>query len=222
MEDDDFLPLSALQHWVFCPRQCQLIHGEQQWAENRLTAEGRLLHDKADEPGEEWHGAVRAARAVRLVHRGLRLIGVADVVEFHRCEQNGEHYWQPLPVEYKRGQPKEHNADRIQLCAQALCLEEIFSLSVPDGALFYGQPRRREQVVFDQSLRQETTDVIFAARAALAQTRLPPPLVADPRCRSCSLVDICCPKSVGQSARRWLQQTLAEILQNGCGEGDGG
>jgi CRISPR-associated exonuclease Cas4 len=189
-----------------------LIHGEQQWAENRLTAEGRLLHHTVDEPGEEWRGAVRVAHAVRLVHRGLRLIGVADVVEFHRQQQEGPPVWQPFPVEYKRGRPKEHNADKIQLCAQALCLEEIFSLPVPAGALFYGQPRRRQDVAFDAALRQQTTEVITAARAALAAAVLPKPLVADPRCQSCSLVDICCPALASRSAQQWLQKTLAALL----------
>ena len=141
MEDDDLIPLSALQHYLYCPRQCALIHVEQQWEENRQTAEGRLLHQRADQPQTELRHGIRTATAMPLASRALGISGIADVVEFHSE--------QPFPVEYKRGRPKAHRADEVQLCAQALCLEEMLGRTVPEGALFYGQTHRRKAVTLD-------------------------------------------------------------------------
>lgn len=210
-EDDDLLPLSALQHLVFCPRQCALIHGEQAWAENRLTAEGRILHDRADSGEAETRGEVRIARAVRLVSRRLGLSGIADVVEFHPApgEAGGR---RPLPVEYKRGKPKPHDADRVQLCAQALCLEEMLGATVPEGALFYAKPRRREAVAFTPELRDRVAALAARLRAMLQEPRLPPPLANDPRCAACSLVEICRPGLAGRSARAWTARAIARQL----------
>jgi CRISPR-associated exonuclease Cas4 len=151
MEDeDDLLPISALQHLVFCPRQCALIHIERAWAENRLTAEGGLLHARVQSGETTTRGALRVLRALPLVSHRLGLTGYADVVEIHRAEGGGE---RAFPVEYKRGTTKAHDADRVQLCAQALCIEEMISLPVTEGALFYGTPRRREIVAIDTALR---------------------------------------------------------------------
>ncbi len=130
--DDDFIPLSSLQHYLYCPRQCALIHVERLWAENRQTAEGRILHDRSDQPMVEQRHGVRTVTAMPLAAPELGVVGIADVVEFHN-EQAGE---VPYPVEYKRGRPKAHRADEVQLCAQALCLEAMFSRPVPEGALF--------------------------------------------------------------------------------------
>lgn len=147
MDDYDLIPLSALQHYLYCPRQCALIHIEQLWAENRHTAEGRLLHDRADQPQTEQRHGVRTATAMPLVNQALGIVGVADVVEFH-LTNSGERIY---PVEYKRGRPKKHRADEVQLCAQALCLEAMFGQPVSKGALFYGKTRRRKVVPFDES-----------------------------------------------------------------------
>lgn len=212
-EDDDLRPLSALQHLAFCPRQCALIHGEQVWAENRLTAEGRILHERPDSGESETRRNLRIARGVRLVSRRLGLSGIADVVEFHReATPEGAAVWRPLPVEYKRGKPKSHDADRIQLCAQALCLEDMLSVGVPQGALFYAKLRRREAVVFAPELRRRVEELAARLHALLRETRLPPPLVADARCGACSLVEICRPGLAGRSARAWTARAVARQL----------
>lgn len=225
--DEDLLPLSALQHLVFCERQCALIHLEQVWADNVLTAEGHLLHERTDQPGEERRGDRRTSRAVPLVHRGLGLVGKADTVEWHRA---GPAAWHAVPVEYKRGRSKPHDADRIQLCAQALCLEEMLGKTVPEGALFYGAPRRREAVTFDAPLRQATEQAAYRLRA-LIEAGVTPPAQYDARCRNCSLIDLCRPKlssGGGKGARkrkdsgrgegrvaRWLQAALDEAAGAG-------
>ncbi|MFA7429556.1 MAG: CRISPR-associated protein Cas4 [Rhodospirillaceae bacterium] len=202
MDDDDFLPLSALQHLVYCPRQCALIHVQQQWSDNRFTAEGNVLHRRVDELGEESRGAVRIARGVPLVNRRLGLSGRADVVEFHQTEG-------PRPVEYKRGKPKAHDADAVQLCAQALCLEEMHACVIADGDLFYGQPRRRQTVVFDDVLRTRTEQLAADLHGLIAAGSLPPP-VNDARCRACSLAETCQPALAGRkSAAAWLRKALA-------------
>lgn len=211
-EDDDLLPLSALQHLAFCPRQCVLIHGEQAWAENRLTAEGRILHERADSGEDETRGDLRIARGVRLVSRRLGLSGIADVVEFRREAASGGSLWRPFPVEYKRGKPKLHDADRIQLCAQALCLEEMLETAVPAGALFYGKPRRREAVAFVPDLRTRVEELAARLHALLREPGLPPPLADDPRCDACSLVGICAPRVAGRSARAWTARAVAHQL----------
>ncbi|MBP2316282.1 CRISPR-associated protein Cas4 [Azospirillum soli] len=205
--DAGLAALSALQHLAFCPRQCALIHLEGTWAENLLTAEGRVLHERVDEaPGETRRG-VRVARAVALRSVRLGLIGKADVVEF-RSRRSGPP--QPYPVEYKRGKPKPHDADRIQFCAQALCLEEMLETPVPRGALFYGEPRRREEVAFDDALRARTEETARALHALLAAGVTPPPEPAA-KCRSCSLEPFCLPKAAaGRSVAGWLARVLRE------------
>lgn len=205
--DAALAPLSALQHLAFCPRQCALIHLEGAWAENRLTAEGRVLHERVDAGSGETRSGVRVARGVALCSRRLGLIGKADVVEF-RSRRSGPP--QPYPVEYKRGRPKPHDADRIQLCAQALCLEEMLGVPVPRGALFYGEPRRREDIAFDDGLRGRTADTARALHALLAAGVTPPPEPAA-KCRSCSLEPFCLPKAAaGRSAAGWLARALRE------------
>jgi CRISPR-associated exonuclease Cas4 len=204
MEDDDLIPLSALQHYLYCPRQCALIHVEQQWAENGQTAEGRLLHQRADEPRTELRHGVRTANAMPLVCPPLGISGIADVVEFH-----GE---QPYPVEYKRGRPKAHRADEVQLCAQALCLETMLNRPVPEGALFYGKIRRRKKVVFDTDLRSLTLDTITAVRNLVRGQRTPLAKYEPKRCDACSLIEWCQPRLLErqQSVARWLRQQLQD------------
>jgi CRISPR-associated exonuclease Cas4 len=198
----DLVPLSALQHYVFCPRQCALIHVEQIWEENLFTAEGRLLHEKADGGRVEVRGDVKTAAGLPLRSLALGLAGKADVVEFHRREG----VWRPFPVEYKRGKAKTLNADAIQLCAQAMCLEEMLGLPVPEGALFYGKTRRRRVVSLDASLREKTAAVAEAVHALLQSGITPPPVVAD-HCGACSLALQCMPAPLARqgAAGRYLE-----------------
>ena len=142
----ELVPISALNQYAYCPRRCALIHIEQIWAENRFTAEGRIMHEHVHEENHAVRADIRIDYGVSIRSLRTGLIGKADVVEFHR-QQDGS--WLPFPVEYKRGKPKADNSDKIQLCAQAICLEEMLSTAVPAGALFYGQTRRRLDVLFD-------------------------------------------------------------------------
>lgn len=207
-ESDDLIPLSALQHYLYCPRQCALIHVERLWAENRQTAEGHLLHDRADIPQIERRHGVRTITAMPLSSAELGIAGVADVVEF-RVDEAGEH---PFPVEYKRGRPKGHRADEVQLCAQALCLEAMFGCNVEEGALFYGQTRRRQAVTFDNDLRRLTLETIQAARGMIRAGRTPTASYQAKRCDACSLIDLCQPKLLGkgQDVETWLRGQIAE------------
>jgi len=190
-EDDDFLPLSGLQHLLFCERQCALIHVEQIWAENALTTQGQLLHERVDLPALEQRPGVRIERAVPLRSEQLRLIGKADVVEFHATPNQEQ--WQPFPVEYKRGRRRRWLHDEVQVCAQAICLEEMVGVPVPRGALYYAASRRRREVAMDLTLRTETIDA--AARYhELVATHHTPPAVLLPKCGNCSLHDLCLPE----------------------------
>lgn len=205
----DLVPLSALRHYSVCPRQCALIHVEQVWEENRFTSEGRILHERVDEGGSEKRRDVRRVFALPIRCLRLGLTGKADVVEFHR-QADGR--WQPYPVEHKRGRRKEEDWDRVQLCAQALCLEEMLGVSVPEGALFYGKEQRREVVAIGDALRRETEEVAAAVHRMLADGRTPPPEYA-PKCDSCSLVDVCLPKGVGRRGNRvarYLETVMKE------------
>lgn len=209
LDDEALIPLSALQHFLYCPRQCALIHIEQVWAESRHTAEGRLLHDKADKPRGERRRGIRTVTAMPLTEPGLGLIGVADVVEFHRGDDGLEH---PYPVEYKRGRPKAHQADEVQLCAQALCLEHMLQCQISEGALYYGETRRREVVPLSPSLRALTLETIEATRQMLASRRTPSATYSARRCDSCSLLDLCQPRLLHrpQSVQSWLQAQLRQ------------
>jgi CRISPR-associated exonuclease Cas4 len=208
--EDDLVPLSALQHYLFCPRQCALIHVEQLWAEDAATAEGRLIHERVDSGGSETRPGVRVARGLALRSLALGVAGRADVVEFHDAKKAGIPA-RPFPVEYKRGKPKAHRADEVQLCAQAICLEEMFGVPVPEGALFYGMTRRRQPVIFDDELRGLTAEVAAAARAMIAEHRTPPP-VRTPACRRCSLETLCQPARLERPPHvaRWLAAQLRD------------
>jgi len=217
MDEDDLLPLSALQHLLFCERQAALIHLEQLWAENPLTVEGRHLHERVDTAPGESRGDVRFARSLPLRSLRLGLVGRADLVELHRVPA-GEAgaavpgipgLWQPFPVEYKRGRPKPHHADEVQLCAQGLCLEEMLGTPVPAGALFYGQTRRRLDVPFGDDLRRETEDAAARLHRLLASGVTPKP-VREPKCDQCSLIDLCLPGAPAHSARRFLDRLLQQ------------
>lgn len=193
------IPLSALQHWRFCPRQCVLIHREGVWKDNRFTAEGETFHEHVHERGEEIRGGVRTVRGLTLCSQRLGLIGKADAVEFRKGQP-------PFPVEYKRGRPKHDGSDALQLCAQALCLEEMLDVTIPQGALFYGASRRRQEVAFSDPLRNGVIGAAKAIRLALSEGPLPP-LAEDQRCKNCSLQSWCEPLG---SVSDYLREALNE------------
>jgi len=216
--ESDLLPISALQHLVFCERQCALIHLEGLWAENRLTAEGRQLHQWVDEPGVASRTDVRIARGVPLACYRLGLSGRADIVEFHQVAE-GEPgtllpgvagLWQPVPVEYKRGRPKKDGSDEVQLCAQVLALEEMLATSVPTGVLFYGQTRRRVEVPIAAALRART-ETLAARMHEIIRSGRTPQVKYEKKCDNCSLLELCLPKVTDgrRSALRYLRHTSA-------------
>jgi CRISPR-associated exonuclease Cas4 len=206
--EDDLIMLSALQHFAFCPRQCALIHIEQVWQESGLTAEGRIMHEKVHEQDRESRGNVRIEYGLPLRSLTLGLIGKADVVEFRRI---GKDTWQPFPVEYKRGKPKLDHSDLIQICAQAICLEEMLSVSVPNGAIFYGRTRRRLDVSFDEALRKETEEAAKQTHQLISSGITPAPVYGK-RCESCSLIGECLPKTIQKrrSVNAYLKRILGE------------
>jgi CRISPR-associated exonuclease Cas4 len=205
--EDGWVPLSALQHHLFCPRQCALIHVERIWAEDGATAEGRLLHERVDDGRPDRRAGVRVVRGLSIRSVALGVVGKADVVELHA----GAGGLRPYPVEYKRGRPKAHRADEVQLCAQAICLEEMFAVPVPDGALFYGETRRRTAVMFDDGLRALTATVASDVRRMIADGVTPAP-VHKPACARCSLLEACRPGRLEAPPRvaRWLAGQIAD------------
>lgn len=192
-DEDDPLSISALQHYVYCPRQCALIHVEQVWDENVFTMRGNRAHERVDTPGFRTRDGERTVRALDVWSTRLAIVGRADVVVFDGAGK-------PYPVEHKVGARRARRADEVQLCAQALCLEEMFGHPVPEGALFYGRTRRRRNVRLDEELRAETERVISETRELLRSRRLPV-APADSRCTKCSLIEACMPH-----ARRRLRQ----------------
>ncbi|MBD3323706.1 CRISPR-associated protein Cas4 [candidate division KSB3 bacterium] len=212
--EDEYIMLSALQHYLFCPRQCALIHLEQLWEDNSLTMQGNILHEHVHDAQREKRGTVIIARGLRLSSARLGLSGQADVVEFHQSEHgctlpNAPGRWQPFPVEYKRGRPKRDHCDAVQLCAQALCLEEMLTCQIPCGALYYGKTRRRNDVRFTPSLREETERCVAATHALLNSGTTPPP-VADARCNRCSLNAHCLPDPLSHSLSHYYKLLLEE------------
>ncbi|MGQ0701260.1 MAG: CRISPR-associated protein Cas4 [Panacagrimonas sp.] len=200
----DLVPISALQHWSYCPRQCALIHVEQVFADNVHTARGHAVHKLVDEPGAERVGTVRIERAMPLWNETLGLIGKADLVEFDAAGT-------PYPVEYKHGPRRRSQHDELQLAAQAMCLEKMTGRPVLFGALFQFSSRRRREVRIDDSLRQRVADTTVLVREQIASGRLPPPLpVNDARCRACSLIELCQPAALG--ARERYRSLLTALL----------
>jgi len=199
--DSELIVLSALQHYLFCPRQCALIHVEQSWAEDGATAEGRLLHERTDAGKPDRRQGVKILRSLTIRSFALGVAGKADVVEMRGA--------QPYPVEYKRGRPKTHRADEVQLCAQAICLEEMFAVPVPEGALFYGETRRRTVVAFDAGLRALTAQVAADTRRMIAAQKTPPP-VYTPACEKCSMQEICRPQRLEKPPHivNWLARQI--------------
>jgi CRISPR-associated exonuclease Cas4 len=206
---DDLIPLSALQHAVYCLRQAALIHLERMWAENRFTAEGQIVHLATHEPGARRRKGLRRVTALPLTSRRLGIAGVADLVEF-QADVGGE---TPYPVEFKRGKAKLHRADEVQLCAQGLCLEEMTGRLVPEGALFYAETKRRVVVPFDDQLRMLTEATVERLREVFVTGRTPPAVYRADRCRACSLLDLCRPRAVSRPARAWRERMIAALLE---------
>lgn len=178
-----------------------MIHVERLWAENVHTAEGRVLHEKADEGRPDSRGGVRTLRAVQIASSSLHVHGVSDIVEIHGCV--------PYPIEYKRGRPKAHRADEVQLCAQALCLEEMMDEDVAEGALFYGKRRRRTTVAIDLELRELTALVAAEASASIFDGKLPLPVYDSGRCDTCSMKDLCRPLATRKIGSEWLSTRIS-------------
>ena len=206
--ENQLLPISALQHLIFCPRQCALIHVEQLWAENVLTIEGRQLHNKAHDGKQETRGDIRITRSLWLKSHQLGLIGQADIVEFH-ADGN------VTPVEYKRGKPKKDDSDRVQICAQAMCLEEMLDVSISTGALFYGTRQRRTDAIFDVKLRNRTRQVAEQLHQMI-QSRETPVAKRQPKCEKCSLLELCIPDSqrLSRGAATWNSSQYATSTKN--------
>lgn len=197
--EEDWLQLSGLQHFAFCRRQWALIHIENQWAENFRTVDGSLMHENAHDQGfRESRGDVLIVRGLAVHSAQLGVSGQCDVVEFHRDPdgislRNWEGLWRSYPVEYKRGRPKEGQADELQLCAQAMCLEEMLCCPVPEGALYYGETRRRLTVQLTQDLRGQVRDSL-AEMHDLYRKSYTPKVKPTKACNACSLKDLCVPK----------------------------
>lgn len=227
--EDNLLPISALQHLLFCERQCALIHIERLWADNRFTAEGNHLHNKAHDGKPETRDGIRITRGLPLRSFALGLAGQADVINWQpppgqnlggvplsrkllSASPEERRRWTITPVEYKRGHPKKNDCDRVQLCAQALCLEEMLDVEIPTGELFYGQKRRRFSVVIDEALR-DTTRRSAARLHELIDSGVTPPAVKEKKCETCSLLPLCLP-AAGQraSARRYFERALTVHL----------
>lgn len=215
-KEEDFLQLSGLQHFAFCRRQWALIHIEQQWAENLRTTEGRILHEKAHDASQrEKRGDLIITRDMRVYSAKLGVSGNCDVVEFHKSSEGidipgVEGIWQPHPVEYKRGTPKISDADRLQLCAQAICLEEMLCCDIPEASMFYGEVRRREAVVLDEEIRTRVR-LMLAEMHELYRRGHTPKVKPSKSCNACSLRELCVPKlSRNRSASNYIQKSLED------------
>lgn len=218
--DDQLLPISALQHLLYCPRQCALIHVERLWAENQFTVEGRHLHQRADAGRAQRRDGRRTERGAAVWSCQLGLFGKADVIEFRppppplstQHSQLSTGNGVPFPVEYKRGKPKSHDADRVQLCAQAMCLEEMLGAAVPAGALFYGKTRRRLDVSFDAGLRELTRETAQRLHELIASGVTPAAVYEKKKCDRCSLKNLCLPRMPAARATRYLERSMAQAL----------
>lgn len=204
--EDDFFQISALQHYVYCPRQCALIHVEDIWQENLFTARGDILHEKVDTDTYESRGATKTVRGLKIHSFRLGISGQCDVVEFRRASDGAD---EPMPVEFKSGEPKVDISDKFQLCAQALCLEEMLSSSIKRGSFFYAKIRRRVQVEIDEQLRKQTEEVIANVRELIANKRTPAAEYSA-KCRNCSLEAVCMPKAMNNRKLKRYMEMLYE------------
>ncbi len=202
------IPLSALQHYLFCPRQCALIHNEQVWSENRFTAEGQILHKKAHEGPDEHRADGSILRQLYVASKEYNLNGICDIVE---VSPNGE----VCPVEYKRGKPKSHRADEVQLCAQALCLGEMLNVEITKGFIFYGKIRRRKEIKIDLELRKLTLEIIRSTAEMFLTEVTPQAQYCETKCPNCSLIDLCMPHAMRlkRGAASWFDTQLLQAQE---------
>ncbi|GFP21256.1 CRISPR-associated exonuclease Cas4 [Candidatus Hakubella thermalkaliphila] len=222
--EEELLPISALQHLLFCERRAALICLEGQWQDNIFTAEGGLLHEQTHQAETEHRGNLRLARGLWLRSLTLGLYGRADVIEFQLVGDaqpgmaiplpDADGLWRPFPVEYKRGRLRSEESFEVQLCAQALCLEEMRGINIPAGALYYGKTRRRLEISFDRAIRERTKNAANRLHE-LVSAGITPPARPQAKCRSCSLVGVCLPAATSQrgDVKRYLKQatTTPEI-----------
>lgn len=210
--EEDLLPLSGIQHFAFCERQWGLIHIERQWNENVLTAEGRLMHEKVDDPySDNTRADVKIIRSVPLISRKLGFYGVADVIEVHKAYESREDVKYSI-VEYKRGKPKKDEIDEVQLCAQAVCLEEMLNIKLEHGFVYYGEIRHRHKVLLDESLRTKVEEMAKKMHFLFEKGETPSPILKN-HCKNCSLVHICMPKHLSDrgKAKTYLRGIIREM-----------
>lgn len=215
--EEDFLQLSGLQHFAFCRRQWALIHIEHQWAENYRTIDGELMHEKAhDREFEESRGDQLIKRGVSVYSAELGISGQCDVLEYDRSAEGiplpgKEGLWQPYPVEYKRGKPKENSVDALQLCAQAMCLENMLCCAIPEGALYYGETRRRERITFTEELRAQVRELLRQMHDLYGRGYTPK-VKPTKSCNACSLKELCLPKLLkNRSVSAYLKAAVEEL-----------
>ncbi len=216
-KEDDFLLLSGIQHFEFCKRQWALIHIEQQWQENLRTIEGEILHEKThDDTVKEKRGDIIISRGMKIFSYTLGITGTCDVVELHKDSQGVNIFgrtgkYKPVPVEYKRGKPKEDASDVLQLCAQAMCIEEMLLCQIPEAYLFYGETKRRLKIVFDNELRDHVK-IIFKEMHELYDRRYTPKVKISKSCKACSLTEVCMPKLCkNPSALNYIKKNILEV-----------
>ena len=213
--EDELIPISVLQHYSYCPRQVALIHLEQLWEENLYTAQGNVLHERVDVVHHEARRNIRTEYGMAIRSLKYGLIGKADVVEFELGADKS--YKSIIPIEFKRGKQKVKDHDRVQLYAQALCLEEMFQVNVPEGQFYYLQEHRRSTVEFTDELKISTKQIINDSMALLSSSRTPQAHYEKKRCDLCSLIDLCMPKAVsdgGKKVDRYIQAQLRRMLKD--------
>ncbi len=204
--EDDFIMISALQHYIFCPRQCGLIHIDDVWQDNLFTVRGEILHEKVDTDTYETRGDVKTVRGLRIHSYKYGLVGRCDVVEFRQTNKGKE----ILPVEFKAGEPKEDISDKVQLCAQVFCLEEMLNVKIHNAGFFYGKIRRRNLVEINDELRNQTEQVIIKTREIIESKKVPV-IEYSAKCRNCSLINICQPKAMNKTKINHYIKNLFEI-----------
>lgn len=216
-QEEDFLQLSGLQHFSFCRRQWALIHIENQWAENYRTVDGALMHERAhDHSLEESRGDLLIQRGVSVYSAELGVSGQCDILEYRRGTEgiplpNRDGLWQPYPVEYKRGKPKDGDADALQLCGQAMCLEHMLCCDIPEGALYYGEIRRRERVTFTPALRSQLQALLLQMHE-LYRRGYTPKVKPTKSCNACSLKDLCLPRMLkSRSVAAYLKSAMEDM-----------
>ncbi|MBR1691445.1 MAG: CRISPR-associated protein Cas4 [Lachnospiraceae bacterium] len=214
-DEENFLMLSGIQHYTFCKRQWALIHIEQQWADNYLTVDGNFMHANVHESTQfEKRNKVLISRGLAIHSYELGLSGICDVVEFHECEngiplKNREGKYEIVPIEYKRGRPKENDADKMQLVAQAMCLEEMFCCTIAKGYLFYGETKRRMEVGIDDEQRQLVRKIVEEMHR-LYERGTNPKAKPNKMCRACSLVEKCLPRSAKKKVKDYIDERIGE------------